>query len=86
MYRIALPIVMVGSLLSAAADGEEKPGWQLVWSDEFDGSQLDYSKWGVEVNAFGGGKRRFSRRRASRVLAESFTVRSVRDPGLRPSG
>ncbi len=28
---------------------------KLVWSDEFDGQQLDYSKWECEVNAFGGG-------------------------------
>lgn len=31
-----------------------KPG-KLVWSDEFEGSRLDYSKWECEVNAFGGG-------------------------------
>ena len=30
-------------------------GRKLVWQDEFDGESLDYSKWGVEVNAFGGG-------------------------------
>ena len=29
--------------------------WKLVWSDEFNGTKLDYSKWGVEENAFGGG-------------------------------
>jgi len=29
--------------------------WKLVWSDEFEGPTLDYSKWGIEVNAFGGG-------------------------------
>ena len=29
--------------------------WQLVWADEFNGKSLDYSKWGIEVNAFGGG-------------------------------
>ena len=29
--------------------------WNLVWSDEFDGKKLDYSKWEIEVNAFGGG-------------------------------
>ena len=29
--------------------------WKLVWSDEFNGAKLDYSKWGVEENAFGGG-------------------------------
>lgn len=29
--------------------------WRLVWSDEFEGTTLNYSKWGVDVNAFGGG-------------------------------
>ena len=29
--------------------------WKLVWSDDFDGPTLDYTKWEVEVNAFGGG-------------------------------
>ena len=29
--------------------------WKLVWSDEFNGTKLDYSKWGIEQNAFGGG-------------------------------
>ena len=28
---------------------------KLVWSDEFDGDSLNYSKWGVQENAFGGG-------------------------------
>ncbi|TWU45584.1 Glucan endo-1,3-beta-glucosidase A1 precursor [Novipirellula aureliae] len=28
---------------------------QLVWSDEFEGEELDRSKWSIEVNAFGGG-------------------------------
>lgn len=28
---------------------------KLVWSDEFDGKSIDYSKWGIEQNAFGGG-------------------------------
>ncbi len=32
-----------------------EPQWKLVWSDDFDGQKLNYSKWGVEVNAFGGG-------------------------------
>ncbi|WP_440057022.1 family 16 glycosylhydrolase (plasmid) [Pseudoalteromonas sp. T1lg65] len=29
--------------------------WQLVWSDEFDGSAIDTSKWQHEVNCAGGG-------------------------------
>lgn len=35
---------------SAAADD-----WKLVWHDDFDGDALDFSKWEIEVNAFGGG-------------------------------
>lgn len=29
--------------------------WKLVCNDEFDAPALDYSKWEIEVNAFGGG-------------------------------
>jgi len=29
--------------------------WKLVWSDEFDGTSIDSSKWGFEVNGDGGG-------------------------------
>jgi len=37
--------------LSAA----EPSGWELIWSDEFDGPAIDLSKWEFEVNARGGG-------------------------------
>jgi len=37
---------------TASAQGAEGT---LVWSDEFSGQKLDYSKWESEVNAFGGG-------------------------------
>ncbi len=30
-------------------------GWELVWSDEFDGVALDTTKWQHEVNCWGGG-------------------------------
>lgn len=30
-------------------------GWELVWSDEFDGAQLDRSKWDLDVDCWGGG-------------------------------
>jgi len=33
----------------------EPAPWQLVWSDEFSGPNLDYTKWAVEENANGGG-------------------------------
>ena len=44
-------VILLGSVSGLQAD---EP-WKLVWADEFNEQQLDYSKWGVEVNAFGGG-------------------------------
>jgi beta-glucanase (GH16 family) len=41
-------------LLAAMARSQEDNG-KLVWIDEFDGKSLDYSKWEIEINAFGGG-------------------------------
>lgn len=41
-----------GSQLAAT---ESAAAWKLVWQDEFEGSTLDFSKWEIEVNAFGGG-------------------------------
>jgi beta-glucanase (GH16 family) len=36
-------------------DFYEDNGWELVFSDEFDGTVLDDSKWAYEVNCWGGG-------------------------------
>lgn len=33
----------------------EPADWVLVWSDEFNGDELDFSKWAVEENGHGGG-------------------------------
>ncbi len=33
----------------------EIDGWSLVWQDEFDGVNIDPTKWSHEVNAWGGG-------------------------------
>lgn len=30
-------------------------GWQLVWNDEFDGTEIDRDKWSFEYNCYGGG-------------------------------
>jgi len=30
-------------------------GWKLVWNDEFEGAEIDTSKWGWETNCWGGG-------------------------------
>lgn len=53
--RLILAACCLTVVLASVSQGQERDGWKLVWSDEFDGDKLDYSKWGVEVNAFGGG-------------------------------
>lgn len=59
MYSAHSPILLASifALCGALVDNlsAQEGKWRLVWSDEFEGSDLDYSKWGVEVNAFGGG-------------------------------
>ncbi|MCM2371584.1 glycoside hydrolase family 16 protein [Aporhodopirellula aestuarii] len=52
---VVAPAGAAASTDSQATPGRTSPFTQLVWQDEFDGEMLDYSKWGVEVNAFGGG-------------------------------
>jgi beta-glucanase (GH16 family) len=49
-------VALLGSLGGMAElSAQEADKWQLVWRDEFEGKSLDYSRWGVEFNALGGG-------------------------------
>ncbi len=34
---------------------DDAQGWQLVWSDEFEGETIDHERWAFEVNCWGGG-------------------------------
>lgn len=53
MNRLAIGAAVLVALVGGACAGE--PAWQRVWSDEFDGAKLDFTKWAVEENAHGGG-------------------------------
>jgi len=59
---IGLSAALLAGLLAVTLEWANRPvwaqepaGWELVWSDEFAGDSLDFSKWEIEVNAFGGG-------------------------------
>ncbi|MYA08708.1 MAG: glycoside hydrolase family 16 protein [Holophagales bacterium] len=42
---VSLPLVGCGD----AQSGEDGEGWVLVWSDEFDGTALDASRWNIQT-------------------------------------
>lgn len=54
-YVIAAVHMLLYSGAIAYSQTTPSPAGKLIWSDEFDGPKLDYSKWECEVNAFGGG-------------------------------
>jgi len=41
--------------MSSKPPATEQQDWQLVWSDEFEGDQIDSSKWGYDTDCWGGG-------------------------------
>lgn len=53
LAAIGLSAVIAGS--AGATEAVVGSGWELVWSDEFDGVEIDQSKWGFETNCWGGG-------------------------------
>jgi len=78
-----LGIAALSFLLIEAPAMAESPFNALVWSDEFDGKILDYSKWECEVNAFGGGNQELQiytdRKENVRVENGSLVLESRKD-------
>jgi beta-glucanase (GH16 family) len=55
---VVAAVLIAGAAVRAVNLGRDqhKAGWQLAWSDEFDGSSLDLSKWAPEdQSTFGNG-------------------------------
>lgn len=56
----ALAVILAPSAGWAACDGTGgiaagTSGWRLAWSDEFNGEQIDPTRWNREVDCWGGG-------------------------------
>ncbi len=51
-FSLMIPHQLTPSTMTQNTDGEE---WQPVWADEFDGTQLDTSKWTYDVGDWGWG-------------------------------
>jgi beta-glucanase (GH16 family) len=57
-FRISLLVAIAGLSGCTDATASAQPasvGWDLVWSDEFNGTQLDRKKWKPEESCWGGG-------------------------------
>ncbi len=83
-WMIAAMLAVSAAELGRAADDD---AWKLVWSDEFSGASLDYAKWGVDVNAFGGGNDELQlytdRKENVRVEDGSLVIEARKDnPGI----
>ena len=48
-------IAIAAGTSGAAQARSQPPQWEQVWSDEFDGTKLDRSKWKPEISCWGGG-------------------------------
>ena len=54
LLRVGLALLVLLTLAPAQLTAQDQC-WDLVWSDEFDGPEIDLSKWQFEVNGAGGG-------------------------------
>jgi beta-glucanase (GH16 family) len=53
---VSLALCVAAGVGSTAALADDQAAeWSLVWSDEFDGAQLDRTKWKPEKSCWGGG-------------------------------
>lgn len=50
-----LPATEAPTPLASATPEWERPGWALIWQDEFDGPEIDRTKWTFDVGGHGWG-------------------------------
>ena len=77
---VLLPMALIGIASSAAShadtNGEQ---WELVWSEEFEGTQLDRTKWKPEISCWGGGnnERQCYTDRSKNIRVEGGALRLI---------
>lgn len=83
---LALAVVLAAGVVTAVTllHRDSKPAWRLVWSDEFDGTTLDTSKWTPEDHStFGEGNKELAclmARKANVDLGGGLlTLRAIRE-------
>ena len=82
-------IALAAFLLASHANGANEPrGWELAWSDEFDGQALDLSKWEFEVSGSGGGNNELQYYLTNNVRVRDgfLTIEARKEHHMGPAG
>jgi beta-glucanase (GH16 family) len=62
---------------------KNKDGWTLIWNDEFNGKEIDRTKWQHEINCWGGGNQEqqcyVDKARNAFVENGFLTIRAIRE-------
>jgi beta-glucanase (GH16 family) len=92
LVMAAVALLLAATVTAVAVFREDtKPGWRLAWSDDFNGSTLDRSKWNPEDHStFGDGNKELaclmSRRANVEVAGGMLTLRAIREKTPRICG
>ncbi|MES2147395.1 MAG: glycoside hydrolase family 16 protein [Pseudomonadota bacterium] len=82
-------LALAGLVAPAAPANPAQDGWQLMWSDEFDGARIDRSKWQFAVDCFGGGNHErqcyTDRKRNASVAHGVLTITARREATVGPA-
>lgn len=76
-----MSVAILALLLAAAAPEPPAPGWQLAWSDDFDGAGIDAGKWQRDADCWGGGNNErqcYTRSRRNAAVADGQLVITAR--------
>ena len=68
--------------LESAEDCNEKSldgGWVCIWADEFEGTEVDTTKWTYEVNASGGGNNELQYYTANNTVVQDSILSIIAD-------
>jgi len=80
-----LAVLLAGTVTAVLVSRhDDRPGWQLTWSDEFDGNALDTGKWTPEDHStFGEGNKELAclmaRKANVEVSGGLLTLRAIRE-------
>jgi beta-glucanase (GH16 family) len=97
---VSIATVIVLMLLNCSSDDNNTmtptdppdpiPGWDLIWNDEFTGTNIDSTKWEHEINGQGGGNNELQyytdRELNSLIDDDKLVIRALKESYTGPDG